>query len=536
MKLGPYLFGWLIAGASIVDAAPDLVSVPGADLFETGRVQLLRITIPPEALAELRTNSRKTVKASVESGTETYREVGIHLKGSTGSFRPVTGKPGFTLNIDKFIPEQRFHGLRRIHLNNSVEDPTYMNERVGSELFEAAGVPTPRVTHAVVELNGRHLGLYVLKEGFTVDFLSLHFRKPRGNLYDTGEGHDIDEPLEMDLGKNPNDRSDVQNLAAAAQEPNLQKRWIRLQSALDIDRFLSFMAVEIILGHRDGYCLARNNFRIYHDVDTDRMVFLPHGMDQLFGNPGASIEPLMNGMLAKTLLEIPEAHVLYRQRCSSLLSNVIDANAVVRQIDIAAEPIRPLLGQPELKAWEEAIASLKSRVVSRIRSVNQQIAKRPLQILKFETGIAPIQTSNWKQVDASEAGSMNPGAVRDGRMALEIHAGPVTSASWRTRVLLLRGRYRFEASVSTAAVQPLPFGRNQGAALRVSGFSRSQESVIGTQKWTLLHVDFEISSAQREIELACELRASRGDAWFDLASLQLVQTNGESRNITVDKP
>ena len=44
-------------------------------------------------------------------------------------------------------------------------------------------------------------------------------------------------------------------------------------------------------GHRDGYCLARNNFRVYHDVDSGRFVFFPHGMDVLFGNPRAAIEP-----------------------------------------------------------------------------------------------------------------------------------------------------------------------------------------------------------------------------------------------------
>ena len=122
-------------------------------------------------------------------------KVGLHIKGRVGSFRPIDDKPALTLSFDKFTPGQRFYGLRKVYLNNSVEDPTYLNEALGSELFRAAGVPAPRVGLAKVELNGRPLGLYVLKEGFAEEFLALYFRDPKGNLYDNDTGHDVDERL-----------------------------------------------------------------------------------------------------------------------------------------------------------------------------------------------------------------------------------------------------------------------------------------------------------------------------------------------------
>ena len=37
-------------------------------------------------------------------------------------------------------------------------------------------------------LNGRALGLYVLKEGFTEDFLACHFKQVSGDLFEPGEG------------------------------------------------------------------------------------------------------------------------------------------------------------------------------------------------------------------------------------------------------------------------------------------------------------------------------------------------------------
>jgi hypothetical protein len=111
----------------------------------------------------------------------------------------------------------------------------------------------------------------------------------------------------------------------------------------------------------------------------------------------------------------------------------------------------------------------------------------------------------------------------DGPASLCIRAGPVTSASWRTTVLLGAGHYRFEGAVSTTGVEPLNFGKNQGATLRVTGFPRGQQGhPTGNTRWQTVRVEFEVRSEQ-EVELVCELRARSGDAWFDSDSLRLIR-------------
>ena len=91
--------------------------------------------------------------------------------GEAGSFRPVNDRPALTLNFDKYREKQKFHGLDKLHLNNSVQDGGYLNEHLASVIFNAGGVPAPRISHARVWLNGRDLGFYVLKEGFDSQFL-----------------------------------------------------------------------------------------------------------------------------------------------------------------------------------------------------------------------------------------------------------------------------------------------------------------------------------------------------------------------------
>lgn len=511
-----------LAGVLMWSVSALFAQDPSVEIFTNGMVVRISLNIPDEGVAELRITPREYVKASLREGTNAWQGVGVHLRGALGSFRGIDGKPGFTVNFEKFVSGQRFHGLRKMYLNNSVEDPTYLNELVGNQLFRAAGLPATLVTHAVVELNGKPLGLYVLKEGFAEEFLARHFQHPEGNLYDIGPGHDVDEPLTKDLGKGPEDGSDLDAVANAAQEPDPVRRWQQLERTVDLNRFISFMAMEILLGHRDGYCLARNNFRVYQDVDSSRMVFLPHGMDQLFGNAKAMVEPRMNGLVARSLMEIPEGRRAYRKRCALLLTNVFRIKEIEQTIDEAVLRIRPVL-RPELAAalQTEALA-LKGRIASRRTELEKQLAIPPLELLRFEGGAARLD--GWQPFDVPARGSMAQTNTADGKRTLMIRAGPVTSASWRTKVLLPRGQYRFEGSVRTAAVEPLGFGKNHGATLRVMQVSAVRPPpLLGTQSWKTLQVLFEITEREQELELVCDLRGRAGTAWFDVESLRLVR-------------
>jgi len=505
-------------------SSPGSPAAPGADLFTNAVIHRLQIEIGPAEVAKLRQNPRAYVPAVVRDGTNLHSKVGVHLKGSTGSFRNLDDKPGFTLNFGKFAPGQTFHGLKKVHLNNSVEDPSYLNDMLGSELFRAARVPAPRTTQALVELNGRRLGLYVLKEGFTKEFLGMHFHNTSGQLYESGPGHDADEPLKLLSGSSPDDQADLKTLAAAAKEPDLQQRWHRLEQILDLERFLSFMAMEIMVCHRDGYCLARNNFRIYHDLDTDRILFFPHGMDQLFGKFDAPIEPHMNGLIARAVLETPEGCRRYRERFVFLLTNVFDVPVLTGLADRTLAQLRSVVTPREARVLEGEVATVKERITRRRADLERQLSKPELQPLRFEHGIARL--TGWQIVDPPVGGFMDQTKAPDGPASLRIRAGPATSASWRTTIRLGAGRYRFEGAVSTAGVEPLNYGKNHGASLRVTGFPRREPgSLAGDHHESPLKVEFQVGGREQDVELVCELRARAGEARFDLDSLRLIRLN-----------
>ena len=103
----------------------------------------IHLRISEEDIAKLRLHPRTYISAILEERDRIHRNVAVKLKGGTGSFRSIDEKPCFTINSDKFNKGQRFHGLDKFHLNNSVQDYTYLCEVICSELFLQAGVPTP---------------------------------------------------------------------------------------------------------------------------------------------------------------------------------------------------------------------------------------------------------------------------------------------------------------------------------------------------------------------------------------------------------
>lgn len=496
----------------------------GIDLFSAGTIPRLSIKLDGIAVKSLRDNPREYVPATVTDGTAIYPQVAIHLKGSVGSFRPFDDKPGLTLDFSRFQNGRKFHGLRRIYLNNSVEDPSYVNEKLGSEFFEAAGVPAPRVTRALVRLNGGAPRLYVLKEGFTEDFLARHFQAVSGELYEPGTGHDVNERLERNSVESPFDRNRtaLKNLAASVEETDPAQRWQRLEATLDTRRFLAFMAAEVMLGHRDGYCINRNNFRVYHDLDSGKIVFFPHGMDQLLGTANLPWQPNWAGLVAQAVMSTPEGQQGYASTFGFMLTNEFDVGKLTRRVDELVQELRPALASDEWASVQAAADVVKERMVKRKASLVAQWKRPALKPLEFTGGRA--HPEGWEIAELPAQGTMEEASV-DGLTTLHISARSESLASWRTSVLLPHGRYRFEGSVRVAGVEPLPSGAHQGARLRIGGSARDTTSLVGDSSWQDLTADFEVGPAPAKVELICELRARAGEAWFDLSALRVLRIN-----------
>jgi hypothetical protein len=508
-------------------------------LFNGKELPQIRIEASEAALATLRQyewkfgpqTERESVKVTIREGETTYTNVALHLKGAAGSFQSVDQKPALTLNFDRFAPGQRFHGLTKLSLNNSVQDPTFVSEQLCRELFLKAHVPVPRAAHARVELNGRDLGLYVLTEGWDKQFLKRHFQKTGGNLYDGGFLKEVTDELSTNAGVEPKNQKDRIALAEAAKEPNLTNRVARLEKILDLDRFLSFVALDVMLWDWDGYAQNRNNWRLYHDPKTDRMVFMPHGLDQMFWKPEGSILPPMRGLVAKAVLEVPEWREKYFQRMKELRATVFNPEQMTnRAREISAKIQSALKEQDAAKDQQQALESFCYSIVRRAKSLDEQFA-HPIHPLEFDpAGFARL--SGWQsKIDFGQpelVKSSEPGSPAVLVIATEKGS---SVGSWRTKAWLHKGKYRLETRVKTEGIAADPGDPRGGAGLRLTQ-NRPEKYTLGTSDWHDVGYDFAVDDPLKEVQFACEFRGAEGKALFDLDSIRLKQLPPEAKSST----
>ncbi len=281
---------------------------------------------------------------------ETHGDVGVRKKGFIGSQSDT--KPSLKLRFDKYTDGQSLGGvMERMTLNNSIQDPSMVNTCLAYRVFAAAGTPASRCNFATVSVNGKDLGLYVHVEEIKAPFLARHFESAEGNLYE-GTVSDFTPTYRGTIEKKTNedaaDWSDIDAVVAALQDPSdagLQA----LGEIVDLDRFLSFWATEVLVGHWDGYAGDRNNYWFYREPDGP-FVFIPWGPDGTFHlsddpNPFDNISNPPPSVLALTaipnrLYNNPDWRVRYVARLKEILDTVWDEEALLAAVDEMAAVVQ----------------------------------------------------------------------------------------------------------------------------------------------------------------------------------------------------
>ncbi len=494
-------------------------------LFTNGGLPVLKIEIARDGINSLGRNGRVYVPATLREGPLVLANVMVRLKGGAGSFRSLDEKPGLTLKLDE--SPATFHGLKKFHLNNCVQDDTYLSEWSCSEIFRRAGVPAARVAHAVVELNGRRLGLYIILESVDHDFLSRYFKSSHGNVYSLGPNADINQELERIGGHEETVGRDLKALAAAAAESDRERLPNRLAQVLDVPRFLSFMAVEVMLDDWDGYTANIKNYFVYHDLDTGRMIFMPHDMDQMLRDPDAPIIPREpHGLVARAILRSPQTRLCYRARFEEVFTNIFESTALNQRIDQQVTRLLPALRQydPGLAGrFANNAQNLKNRINRRAKALAMQLRMPDPGRIDFVNNVLAVK--DWRVANSSPNTKQERLSDASGKACLWIGASGPTTASWRARVLLDPGQYVFEGRACSSRIEPLRGDdRGQGAGLRISGSSRNASNeLVGDASWQRLAFEFEVTNDHPDVELICELRARKGEVWFEEQSLRLLR-------------
>ena len=325
---------------------------------------------------------------------ETHTEVGVRKKGFLGSQSDT--KPSLKLRYDKYVDDQSLGGvMERMTLNNSIQDPSMINTCLSYQVFAAAGLPSPRCNFAAVTVNGKELGLYIHLEELKEPFLARHFDSAEGNLYE-GTVSDFTPShrgtMEKKTNEDEDDWSDVDAAMAALQDPS-DAGLEALSGLVDLDRFLSFWATEVLVGHWDGYAGDRNNYHFYREPDG-KFMFIPWGTDDTFHlkadpNPFDNISNPPPSVLALTaipnrLYNVPEWRTRYAERLKEILDTAWDEDALLASVDEMAAIVQ-----------EHALPDDRAKAAADTERVRKFILKRKGEFLADLTPEPP----DWPDPD-----------------------------------------------------------------------------------------------------------------------------------------
>jgi len=490
---------------------------------KSAAIPVLRLSFSVEAADKLREAPREYVKVELSENDKPFDgKVDVKLKGAAGSYQEFDDRPGLTVRVDKSRKGKRFHGMRKFHLNNAVQDGTFLNEWLGASIFRAADYPAPLVRHVRLFLNERDMGIYVLREGFDQPFVLRNFKTEEGLIYDGGFLQDIDLPLELDYGDEEPVGECLRRIANACYSINFEDRMRRTEELVDIDLLIRFMAIERLCGHWDGYSLNCNNYRVFVP-SGGKALFLPHGMDQLFGDPGAGLFDASRALLARQVMESDELRGRYQKELLRLQPILSDNERWNKAIDETGSRITTALRSISEEAaaqHEEELRGLKERLAERARNLDGLIHEGSPQPPAFDEENA-IRLTDWYP-DGDQERVLIAESEAEGKrtLSLELKVFEEQHPSWRTGLWLPRGRYRFEAGVKADNIIPVESTDAIGAGIRC--LNRARENFLtGTSDWQSLTYEFDVTEDLRHVELVVELHARYGKLQIDAGTLRL---------------
>jgi len=467
-------------------------------MYEAGTIVAIDLTLAPAEKAKLETTPGEYVKGTfslaktdgtpggAEAPVVTSVPVEIRLKGNVaGSFRTLDQKAAFKLKFKKSEP---FLGLRKMTLNNMVEDDSFLHETLSYRTFRAAGVAAPRTGFAWVRLNGESFGLYLNLEN--LDKVDLErwfgpFAEPQ-HLYEGESGVDV-EPgregeFEVDEGSEA-DRSDLEALIASA-NTSIGPGWAnQVSSQIDLEEMTRMWAVEKYVGHWDGYsgeeALGRpNNYYLYSDP-TGRFQMLPWGTDNTWEPAKRPDFEGDAGLLFDDCSADPECDGFYRKALREIGKAVAGLDLDSFAIDLAKR----------LEPWQQLEQSNDrhehdmAAIANAVGEVREYIADRPGELLAFigpepESGLQisspPTQgsSSSSQSLYVGHAGrragalvthlwTTGPGLVSQSA-TLETTKGPRYACSTRGTVTAA-GEFTLRCNLSSVVISRL---RHHHLALR----------------------------------------------------------------------
>jgi len=293
------------------------------------------------------------VPCSFEFEGKEWYNVGIRYKGNSSlqsAYQSGNNKLSFKLDFDQFeddypaLKNQRFYGFKQLNLNNNYDDASLMREKVGADLFREFGLASSQTNFCVIYIdNGtgpQYYGVYTLVEEVDNTVITTQFADGSGNLYKPdgdaasfASGTYDESEFELKTNQDSADYSDVRALYDAlhssTRTSDVEAWKTELESVLDVDGFLKWLAANIVIQNWDTYGRMTHNYYLYNNPDNNLLTWIPWDNNEAFqdgkqsGALGISLSSVSSSWpLISYLDDVDEYKTIYKNYLQEFIDEV----------------------------------------------------------------------------------------------------------------------------------------------------------------------------------------------------------------------
>ncbi|HTH02831.1 MAG TPA: CotH kinase family protein [Vicinamibacterales bacterium] len=298
------------------------------DLFDPTTLQDIQLFMAVRDLQTLRAHVHEDTyyTAELQYRGLRVRNIGIRSRGNT-TRNPA--KPSLRLDFNRYTTKGTFLGLSALVLDNSVQDPSLIRERIAMSFFSRMGVPAPRESYARLFINGTYQGVYTIVEALDAKLMTrlgdsagylFQFRLSDTKYLGEDLGNDF-EPYTVKFERQNHDKdadtlvyTPIREMLRQLNGPNDAVYRQMVEKYFDLSQFVTHVAIETFLSQEDGVLgiYGMNNFFLYRQGSSNQHRIGPWDQDKVFASIESGIfERADENIWFRRAIAIPELRRQY---------------------------------------------------------------------------------------------------------------------------------------------------------------------------------------------------------------------------------
>jgi len=285
-------------------SALDVDHTNNTDLFDDSIVHTIELEFEDSDLAAAitlyeQTGEKEYFLADITIDGVRIEDVGLRIKGNSTLRSALQGGADpdeipFLVKLDEYNGGVTYQGFSELALRTEGPrgDELILEEMVTAEVLEIVGLPFPETSYTGVSINGAPETLRVvvelLDDGYVerlFDDDGVLYKAQSGKAF-TYLGHDptaYDGAFTQETATNEADLNPLLDFLEFVETATDEEFETELEDWLDIDSFITYVAINNLLVSVDSMSGNGNNYYLWYDAGDDQFTVLAWDLNESFG-------------------------------------------------------------------------------------------------------------------------------------------------------------------------------------------------------------------------------------------------------------